>query len=313
MPSAVRRAGRQTCSGGQTLWGRGQTLWSPEQAHLAPSGERCSYWLADAPDGTVGHRGLSRSCHGSVRSGPTADRPPPRHGQPPREAPVAPDGPDRATRRPIVPSDGTMGTGQAGDGWPIVFAVIREHIRAFATIPGALLDRLDETANSVEALTGMSAPPRIVAAIRSASRGGDPAGRARVSGLLTWVADRLSPYRPEPAGWSRAYPAMSPSSRPTRTKASSARSRCSSVWAAVTIVRRRARSMAHRRVDDRGGEDAGLEEPVAEADGGLRVAHDDGRDGRLGRARVEAEARQLRLEATRVGPEPLEQRRRPRA
>ena len=135
--------------------------------HLAPSGERCSYWLADAPDGTVGHRGLSRGCHGSVRSGPTADRPlrgtdshRARHRWPPTALIGRPDGPScRPTARWALARLEMAGRSCRSDPEP----------SAHSQVPGALLDRLDETAISVEALTGMSAPPRIVAAIRSAS------------------------------------------------------------------------------------------------------------------------------------------------
>ena len=60
------------------------------------------------------------------------------------------------------------------------------------------------------------------------------------------------------------------------------------------------------REDDRLGEDALLEEPLAEAAGRVRVAHHHRRDRRLRRAGVEAEPGELGLEPPRVRPEPLD-------
>ena len=76
--------------------------------------------------------------------------------------------------------------------------------------------------------------------------------------------------------------------------------------AAVTIVRRRAWSSATVGKTTAGREHAVLEQPV-ENRSPRRFADDDRRDRRLREARVEAEARELRLEPLRVRPQPLVQ------
>ena len=87
-----------------------------------------------------------------------------------------------------------------------------------------------------------------------------------------------------------AHPAITPSSRPTRSNASSARSSCSSVWAAVTIVRIRALSSATVGKTTDVAEDALLEQPVREADRRLRVAQHHRRDRRLASGRCRSRA-----------------------
>ena len=103
-------------------------------------------------------------------------------------------------------------------------------------------------------------------------------------------------------------PRSGPARRPDPRRRPRARGRAaSSAWAAVTIVRSpRALSMRDGREDDRLGEDALLDQPVAEPPGGLRVAHHHRRDRRLRAAGVEAEPRELRLEAPGVRPQPLD-------
>ena len=98
---------------------------------------------------------------------------------------------------------------------------------------------------------------------------------------------------------------MSPSSRPTRANVSSARSRCSSVCAAVTIVRSRARSsatvgkttlVAKTPSWNRRSENAIAARLSPTMTGVMGVSET---------ARVEAQATELRLEPLRVRPQAL--------
>ncbi len=103
------------------------------------------------------------------------------------------------------------------------------------------------------------------------------------------------------------HPPMRPSSWPTRSNASRARSSCESACAAVTIVRIRARSMATVGKTTGWAKTPSSMSRRREAPGGVGVAHHHRCDRRLGPAGVEAEPGELRLEAARVRPEPLEE------
>ena len=126
----------------------------------------------------------------------------------------------------------------------------------------------------------------------------------RVERQVARLGDRSPAVRRSRAGG--RHPAIRPElvARPGRTRPGRASS-CSSVWAAVTIVRSRALSMATVGKTTDWAKTPSSRSRSPKRIGGVGVAHHHRRDRRLGAAGVEAQPGQLGLEPAGVGPQPL--------